>query len=230
MQNCGLETHLLNTVTDRLELVLEVLTASLGGIEVALCGQRQNCQILAKEFCMGNCNAPIIMPRPRRTTRSLWRRRRLVSAKRRGRASEKAGALAPLRIKAGKTHASATRPRLRTGLGDGEPESRRPQARNAGKRQKRTWHALQQADVEVHLVPLDGLRAREEEGSVWCCGAQGRRDVDAVRQRTTPSIFLNGRAADVCHSCGLRRIRLFCKAAEGAAVRHRFARRGWTRL
>ena len=110
VQNCGLETHLLNTVTDRLELVLEVLTASLGGIEVALCGQRQNCQILAKEFCMGNCNAPIIMPRPRRTTRSLWRRRRLVSAKRRGRASEKAGALAPLRIKASKTHASATRP------------------------------------------------------------------------------------------------------------------------
>lgn len=40
-------------------------------------------------------------------------------------------------------------------VGDGEPESRRPQARNAGKRQKRTWHALQQADVEVHLVPLD---------------------------------------------------------------------------
>ena len=40
-------------------------------------------------------------------------------------------------------------------IGDGERGSRRPQARNAGKRQKRTWHALQQADVEVHLVPLD---------------------------------------------------------------------------
>jgi hypothetical protein len=117
------------------------------------------------------------------------------------------------------------------GRGAGETVRRRRKAHrrlHAGDTLVR--HTLQQADVEVHLVPLDGLRARGEEGSAWCCGAQGRRDVDAVRQRTTPSIFLNGRAADVCHSCGLRRIRLFCKAAEGAAVRHRFARRGWTRL
>ena len=83
-------------------------------------------------------------------------------------------------------------------IGDGEPESRRPEARNAGKWQKRTWHALQQADVEVHLVPLDGLRARGEEGSVWCCGAQGRRDVDAVRQRTTPSILFGEGGRERC--------------------------------
>lgn len=58
-------------------------------------------------------------------------------------------------------------------IGDGEPESRRPQARNAGKRQKRTWHALQQADVEVHFVPLDGhaldpVRGRRGRRSVFC--------------------------------------------------------------
>ena len=106
---------------------------------------------------------------------------RLCKAK--GGASEKAGALAPLRIKASKTHASATRPRLRTGLGDGEPESRRPQARNAGKRQKRTWHALQQADVEVHLIPLDGLKTERGDGAQ--CRAAARVGGAACARRSS---------------------------------------------
>ena len=130
---------------------------------------------------------------------------RLCKAK--GGASEKAGALAPLRIKAGKTHASATRPRLRTGLGDGEPESRRPQARNAGKRQKRTWHALQQADVEVH--PASARRARVSGGG-GSGGNTGRRPAatHSSHSTDTPSMRLKGKAAVVCQSCGLRRIRL----------------------
>ena len=92
-------------------------------------------------------------------------------------------------------------------IGDGEPESRRPQARSAGKRQKRTWHALQQADVEVH--PAGGAAARVN-GSRGGGGAAGRRPAatHSSHSTVTPSIFLNGRAADVCHSCGLRRIRL----------------------
>ena len=122
-------------------------------------------------------------------------------------------------------------------IGDGEPESRRPQARNAGKRQKRTWHALEQADVKVHPAGarrgrvrgaarggaarrLDGRRRRthptrrSENGegrrsSMSCRGVRGRGGVCAARQRTTPSIFVNGRAAVVCQSDGERRIRLF---------------------
>ena len=88
-------------------------------------------------------------------------------------------------------------------IGDGEPESRRPQARNAGKRQKRTWHALQQADVEVH--PAGGAAARVSGGGGGGGGGgAGRRPAAAhsSHSTTTPSILVNGSAADVCHSCG----------------------------
>ena len=94
-------------------------------------------------------------------------------------------------------------------IGDGEPESRRPQARNAGKRQKRTWHALQQADVEVH--PAGGAAARVSGGGGGGGGGgAGRRPAAAhsSHSTTTPSILVNGSAADVCHSCGDFKIRL----------------------
>ena len=113
-----------------------------------------------------------------------------------------------MRIKAGKTHASATRPRTAHAAAGGRRSAscgRGGGAREREPRRRRRGTSTAGGDA---LIPLNGLRAREKECSVWCCGAQGRRDVDAVRQRTTPSIFLNGRAADVCHSCGLRRIRL----------------------
>ena len=68
-------------------------------------------------------------------------------------------------------------------------------------------HTLQQADVEVH--PAGGAAARVS-GSRGGGGAARRRPAatHSSHSTVTPSIFLNGRAADVCHSCGLRRIRL----------------------
>ena len=79
-------------------------------------------------------------------------------------------------------------------IGDGEPESRRPRARNAGRRQKRTWHALQQADVEVHLVPLNGdtldLGERERGGRL------------PVRRRAQDQVVLwSGNADGQISSC-----------------------------
>ena len=172
---------------DRLELVAEVVAAGLRRVEVRLDHLRRGAK-----------------------TRERGRRGRGASTRasspcrcrgaRRGHGADGEA----VRRKGRRTQCEKTR-----GRGAGETVRRRRKAHrrlHAGDTLVR--HTLQQADVEVHLVPLDGLRAREEEGSAWCCGAQGRHDVDAVRQRTTPSIFLNGRAADVCHSCGLRRIRL----------------------
>ena len=68
-------------------------------------------------------------------------------------------------------------------IGDGELESRRPQARSAGKRQKRTWHALQQADVELELVPLHIRPLNPDERQADARGPVLRALEDEVVQR-----------------------------------------------
>ena len=66
---------LLDAVADRGELVREVLTAGVGRVEVRLCAaerRRVRVDLLIEQ---GESDAPIIIARPRRTTRSRWRRR-----------------------------------------------------------------------------------------------------------------------------------------------------------
>ena len=60
-----------------------------------------------------------------------------------------------------------------------------------------------------------------------CRGVRGRGGVCAARQRTTPSIFVNGRAAVVCQSDGERRIRLFSVSRMRLSAEKRVVRMGW---
>ena len=79
---------------------------------------------------------------------------RLCKAK--GGASEKAGALAPLRIKAGKTHASATRPRTARAAAGGRRSAscgRGGGAREREPRRRRRGRSTAGGDA---LVPLNG--------------------------------------------------------------------------
>ena len=153
-------------VADRLELVLEVLAAGGGRVEVRLDHLRRGTEALERgrggRGASTRASSPCRCRGGRRGRGACGADSSLQSEGRRVRKSRGVGTVADqgeqnARIR--DTPSSASR------IGDGEPESRRPQARNAGKRQKRTWHALQQADVEVHFVPLDGhaLDALERE-------------------------------------------------------------------
>ena len=163
--------HLLDTVPDRRQLVRKVLTASLGGVkrtgtrtcqwravEVRAWRQRMATHVALNRHPDAAAHGAVTMPAAQSSS--------LQGEGRRVRTSRGVGTVADqgeqnARIR--DTPSSASR------IGDGESESRRPQARNAGKRQKRTWHALQQADVEAKLVPLhdsalDANCAQERSG------------------------------------------------------------------
>ena len=184
-------------------------------------GGRGGEQDVWRQWAMGRGGAA------HRTTRSRCLRRRLVSAKRRE-ARQKTQ---------GRWHRCGSR------------RAKRTHPRHALVR-----HTLEQADVEVHPAGarrgrvrgaarggaarrLDGRRRRthptrrsESEGrwaSVSCRGARGRGGVCAARQRTTPSIFVNGRAAVVCQSDGERRIRLFSVSRMRLSAEKRVVRMGW---
>lgn len=75
---------LLDTVPDRGELVRKVSTSSLGGVEVGLCDASEhdvsdtNMKLDGMGLEEAVLRSPMVRPMPRRTTRSLCRRRRLV--------------------------------------------------------------------------------------------------------------------------------------------------------
>ena len=170
---------------DRLELVAEVLAAGLGRVEIRLDHLRRGAE--TRERGRGGRGASTRASSPCRC-RGARRGRgaggadsSLQSEGRRVRKSRGVGTVADqgeqnARIR--DTPSSASR------IGDGEPESRRPRARNAGRRQKRTWHALQQADVEVH--PAGKRRARVSGGGGARVGGRRRRTRPTQRSRPRP--------------------------------------------
>ena len=105
---------------------------------------------------------------------------------------------------------------------------------SGGRKRTLVRHALEQADVEVH--PASARRARVSGGG-GSGGNTGRRPAatHSSHSTDTPSMRLKGKAAVVCQSCGLRRIRLFSVSLRKEATKKRGkqrprtweARRAW---
>ena len=136
---------LLHAVADRGKLVREVLAAGLGGVELR--ARRVKCMSAhdwqKKEDSQGGHKSvtltsdSIVMPMPRRTTRSRWR---LQDGKKRG------NALAQERTSSC------------TGLKDVSAACKNvPAQRGLHARNSLIRDPLQKADVEAQLIPLDGL-------------------------------------------------------------------------